>query len=193
MKRLIWVVAVIAMLLGACGSDGGGSGNGENDMSGMESTDMGAMDEMNGDAHLPGVKGFFNGEEVSFVHPEASDAKVADMLTEMMDSPVIVVPALADVPESSLDKVFVFTNGVTPTGAQGPMGFQPDVFDSAPTEDDYSPLRKVNLVTWAADAGPRLLKSAHEIEVARRNGELSVEETDVVVNMPFLAWPGGQR
>ena len=79
------------------------------------------------------------------------------MLTAMMDSPVIVVPALADVPESSLDNVFVFTNGVRPDGARGPMGFQPDVFDTALGQPGYTPVRRVNLVRWSDDADARLL------------------------------------
>jgi hypothetical protein len=73
------------------------------------------------------------------------------------------------------------------------MGFQPDVLDSAPAQGDYSPLRKMNLVTWADHSDPHLLASADEISEARRKGELSIEETDAVVSMPFLAWPGGHR
>lgn len=194
MKKVLSVVAVMVVLLAACGMDGERSAEDTNDRPGMDSAgDMGAMDEMEGVGELPAVKAFFDGEEVLFVHSEASDAQVADMLTEMMDSPVVVVPALADVPDSSLGNVFVFSNGVRPDGARGPMGFQPDVFDSAPTQRGYSPLRKVNLVMWADDADPLLLRSAAEIDEARRNAELSIEETDVVVNMPFLTWPGGHR
>lgn len=194
MKKLLVVVALMALLLAACGTDDGGPTDSANDMSGMDSADdMGAMDKMEGAGELPAVKGFYDGKEILFVHSEASDAKVADMLTEMMDSPVVVVPELADVPESSLGNVFVFTNGVKPDGARGPMGFQPDVFDSAPTEGDYSPLRQVNLVTWADDADPGLLTSAEAMDEGRQGGELTIEETDVVVNMPFLTWPGGHR
>ena len=91
-------------------------------MGGMESPGMGAMEGMDEMKPLPPVKGFFDGDVVLFVHPEASDAKVAGMLTGMMNSPVIVVPALADVPDTSLADVFVFTNGVRPAGARGPTG-----------------------------------------------------------------------
>jgi hypothetical protein len=173
--------------------DDGAGGEDVSDMPKMDSNEMGAMEGVDGAANLPSVQGFFEGDEIMFVHPEASDRKVGATLTEMMDSPVIVVPALADVPESSLGPVFVFTNGVQPDGARGPMGFQPDVFDTAPGRPDYTPLRKINLVTWSDDADPRLVTSAEEIEEARDNGELSIEITDVVVNMPFVSWPGGHR
>jgi len=126
------------------------------------------------------VHGFYAGE-------------VSQLLVGMMDSPVPVVPALADVPESALANVYVFTNGVQPNGARGPMGFQPDVFDSAPGDEGYSPLRALNLVTWQDEAVAEVLRSAEEVQAAIDDGRLTVEQPGVVVNMPFLTWPGGER
>ena len=40
---------------------------------------------------------------------------------------------------------------------------------------------------------PRMLTSAAEVQMAEEQGELTIEETGIVVNMPFLTWPGGQR
>ncbi len=100
-------------------------------------------------AAVPPVDGFYAGQPIQFIHTEASDQQVADLLTQMMGSPVLVVPQLGVVPERALGNVYVFTNGVAPEGVMaGPMGFQPDVFDSAPGDETYSPLRAVNLVTW---------------------------------------------
>jgi hypothetical protein len=79
---------------------------------------------------MPSVHGFYNGQKVTFIHTEASDASVAQRLTGMVSSPVLVVPELANVPVSALGSVYVFTNGVK---GPGPMGFQADVFDSAPS------------------------------------------------------------
>ena len=193
MRRTFFAAGLVILVLNGCGmgeSEGAGDGAG---MGGMESPGMGAMEGMDEMKSLPPVKGFFDGHVVLFVHPEASDAKVAGMLTGMMNSPVIVVPALADVPDTSLADVFVFTNGVRPAGARGPLGFQPDVFDSAPGAGDYSPLRRLNSVTWTDDADARLLRRVAEINEARASGELTIERTHVVVNMPFLTWPGGNR
>ena len=139
---------------------------------------------------LPPVEGLYAGERVLFVHTEASDPEVAGLLSDMMGSPVLVVPELARVPASALATVYVFTNGIE---GGGPMGFQPDVFDRAPGEPGYSPLREVRLVTWEEGADPRLLDSAEAVEEADRRGEVRIEATGVVVNMPFVAWPGGQR
>ena len=62
-----------------------------------------------------------------------------------------------------------------------------------PGASGYTPLRKIVLVTWRDATSPRLLKSAVEVEAALEAGEIAVEEPGVVVNMPFVTWPGGQR
>jgi hypothetical protein len=139
---------------------------------------------------LPPVGGFYDGQQVMFVHPEASDRKVAKVLSEMMDSPVLVVPELAEAPDGALADIYAFQNGVR---GDGPFGFQPDVFDSAPGEDGYSPLRALHFVSWKQSAKPRVLRSVAKITRAERAGELSVKRSEVVVNMPFVQWPGGSR
>lgn len=142
----------------------------------------------------PPVAGYAEGEEIHFIHPEASDPALAETLTDMMGgSPVLVVPALAQAPEAMLANVYVFTNGVMPEGAMGPLGFQPDVFDNPPGTDGYSPLRSVHLVTWRDESSARVLMSALDVLAAVDQGELAIEEPGIVVNMPFLTWPGGRR
>lgn len=159
---------------------------------GMAMDGMAGMDDMpHTDVRLPPVQGFYEGEEIFFAHPEASDPEVADRLTEMMaGSPVLVVPELADAPADAVDDIYVFTNGVE---GMGPFGFQPDVFPSAPGDEDYSPLRRVLLVSWQDEGEARELTSADEVVAAEQAGELDVETTGTVVNMPFLTWPDGQR
>ncbi len=160
--------------------------------SSQSSGGMGGMDA--GDVpRVPPVTGSAEGEEVHFIHPEVSDPKVAKTLTGMMGSPVLVVPSLAEAPEEALTNVYVFNNGVAPEGARGAMGFQADVFDNPPGTEGYSPLRSLNLVTWKDEGAARLLGSADEVKQAQQKGEITIERTGVVVNMPFLTWPGGQR
>lgn len=73
-----------------------------------------------GGPQVPQVTGYYGGEEIAFIHTEASDAEVAALLTDMMGgSPVITVPSLAEVPDTALGQVFVFTSGVKPDGATG--------------------------------------------------------------------------
>ena len=150
---------------------------------------MGAMAQ--GGPGVPPVKGYTEGQEIRFLHTEASDPQVADMLTMMMGgSPVLLVPALAQAPETMLATVYVFANGVR---GDGPFGFQPDVFDNPPGTEGYSPLRAVHLVRWLNEQAARELRSAAEVMDAERRGEVRIERPGAVVNMPFLTWPGGQR
>ncbi|HSO11033.1 MAG TPA: hypothetical protein VLT51_01565 [Anaerolineales bacterium] len=141
-------------------------------------------------AVLPAGKAYADGKEIFFVHTEASDADVAQLLTDMMSSPVVYVPSLADVPDVSLANVYVFDNGLE---GMGPFGFQADVFDNPPGTDGYSPLRRVNVVTWADPSKARMLTSVVEIMSAKDAGEVTIAQPGVVVNMPFVVWDGGQR
>ncbi len=151
---------------------------------------MGGMAVPDNVPRLPPVKAYYEGEEVFFVHPETSDRETADLLTDMMGSPVLVVPELAQVPDEALAKVYVFTNGIR---GDGPLGFQPDVFDSAPGDDNYSPLRRLYLVTWKDEGEAREIKTLQGVREARESGEVKIERQDTVINEPFLTWPGGQR
>jgi len=133
---------------------------------------------------------YYEGEDVYFIHPEASDAGVAEILTDMMGTDVITVPSLAQIPEELLGNVFVFTNGVED---MGPLGYQPDVFDSVPSDEAYTPLRAINLVTWQENTEARELTSVSDILAAEEAGEVVIERPGVVVNMPILVWGDEQR
>lgn len=159
-------------------------------------TEPASMDGMSstGAALPPPVTGYYEGEEVEFIHTETSDADVAGMLTEMMGgSPVIHTPALAKANPSTLATVYVFTNGIEPDSARGPFGYQPDVFDSVPGDSDYSGLRAVHLVEWKQGTQPRPLTSADEVSKAEASGDITITAPGIVVNMPITTWPDGTR
>ncbi len=139
---------------------------------------------------VPSVKGYLDGKDILFQHTEVSDAKVAALLTEMMKSPVLVVPALAQAPPALLANVYVFKNGVR---GGGPFKYQPDVFDNPPGSDGYRPLRAINIVTWKNERAARVLKSTNEVLAADKAGEITIERPGFVANMPLVTWPGGGR
>jgi hypothetical protein len=141
-------------------------------------------------AQVPAGKAYAEGKEIYFTHTEASDAGIAEKLTNMMKSPVIFVPALATVPESSLANVYVFENGLT---GKGPLGYQADVFNNPPGTEGYSPLRQIILTKWVEGAKVTELKSEVEILQAEKDGNLNTTKSGIVVNMPFLVWDGGKR
>jgi hypothetical protein len=159
-----------------------------NAMAGMMGMEMDT--DFSADDLAPLVGGLYDGEDVFFIHTEASDPDVASLLTDMMGPVVVTVPSLAEIPAELLGDVYVFTNGIA---GMGPLGFQPDVFDTVPGDEDYTPLRAVVLVTWLEEATPRLLGSIETIQAAADAGEIALERSGIVVNMPILVWPGGQR
>lgn len=141
-------------------------------------------------AELPAGRAYAEGKEIYFVHTEASDLEIVGKLTTMMNSPVLYVPTLAQTPDSALANVYVFSNGIQ---GNGPLGFQPDVFDNPPDTPGYSPLRKLNVVTWVDASKARELTSASDVLAAQTDGELTIEQPGVVINMPFVVWNGGKR
>lgn len=141
-------------------------------------------------AEIPAGKAFANGDTIYFTHTEASDKDVADLLTKMMKSPVLYVPSLAKAPDEMLTSVYVFKNG--PAGS-GPLKFQADVFENTPDDPGYTPLRRIVFVTWKDPSKAKEMKSAADIQTLATNGDVSLEESGVVVNMPFIVWKGGKR
>ena len=172
---------------------GGMSGRPAED--GQMGGDEGSMAAMPPDApQAPPVFGYYDGEPIAFIHTEVSDAAIAQVLEGMMGSPVPVVPSLAEVPDRARGTVYVFTNGIVPDDTPaGPLGFQPDVFDSAPGDEAYTPLREIVEVTWTDESQARLLTAAADIRTAADDGTLTLDPTGVVVTAPLLTWPGGQR
>ena len=141
-------------------------------------------------AELPVDKGYAEGVEIYFTHTEVSVAELAEKMTAGMQSPVLYAPSLADVPLESQANVYSFTNGVE---GESMSGLQPSVFDSPPGTEGYTPLRRLNMVSWVDETKARELKTAAEVLDAAEAGELTIQQTGVVINAPFIVWDGGQR
>jgi hypothetical protein len=141
-------------------------------------------------AEIPVGKAYANGETIYFTHTETSDKDVADLLTKMMKSPVLYVPALAQAPDALLATVYVFKNGIA---GSGPLKYQADVFENTPDDAGYSPLRRILFVTWKNESQAKELKSTTEIQGLATQGTVTLEKSGVVVNMPFITWKGGKR
>jgi len=137
---------------------------------------------------LPLVRGFTDGNEVFYITTEVSDEKLANYLSNLSNSRVVYTPALKYTPAQSLANIYEFTNGIK---GSGPDGFQPNVADSQPGNNKYSPLWKVNLVTWNNSTTPRELTSEDDIVNAFKNKELTIKLTDIIVNCPFVQWKDG--
>jgi hypothetical protein len=141
-------------------------------------------------AEVPVDKGYAEGSEIYFTHTEVSDATLAEKMGAGMESPVLYVPTLAHVTDHALANIYVFTNGVKGVSMSG---LQPSVFDNPPGTEGYSPLRRLNIVSWIDETQARELKTAAGVLEAAEAGELTIKQPGVVINMPFIVWEGGQR
>lgn len=177
----------LALVTAACASDDSPTSTVSPTSVTLAGTDMGSMAD---GPTIPAGLAYAEGQEIRFVHTEVSDEEIAKLLSGMMGSPVLFVPSLAEVPESTTAPVYVFTNGLA---GVGPMGFQPDVFPYPPEDARYTPLRSIHLVTWVVPGQARELRSAAEVQEAEQSGDVTIEKPGVVVNMPFVTWPNGQR
>jgi len=139
---------------------------------------------------MPMIDGYYKGNKVYFVHTEVSDSAMAEMMSKMINFPTLHVPELKNIPEDQMGRVYVFTNGVPgsePYGG-GPFMFQIDVFDSIPGQKEYSQFRIPYLVTWNNDTKPRILNSESAILKAESDGKVTIEKSNLVVNVPMITW-----
>ncbi|MFN3437122.1 MAG: hypothetical protein ACK41V_05470 [Acidovorax sp.] len=139
-------------------------------------------------AHLPLLRGWFEGNEVLYVTTDASDAEVArEHLANYVPQ---LAHALADVPTTA--------GGTHRPGATarvyGSTNFrQPSVFASAPEpvghanlSAAYSPLWQLVKVTWRDPSQSRTLRSEEEVLDAADKGLVVLEVTRVVLNCPII-------
>ncbi|KRC12657.1 hypothetical protein [Acidovorax sp. Root217] len=139
-------------------------------------------------AHLPLLRGWFDGKEVLYVTTDASDAEVAR--EHLANHVPQLAHALADVPSAA--------GGNRRPGATsrvyGSTNFrQPSVFASAPEplghanrSAAYSPLWQLVKVTWRDPAQARVLRSEEEVLDAADKGFVVLEVTRVVLNCPIV-------
>ena len=63
---------------------------------------------------------------------------------------------------------------------------QRNVIDTVPGRADYTPLWRVNVVTFKPGVTQQTLRSAAEIKAAAARGDVTVKTTAIVVNCPVI-------
>jgi hypothetical protein len=137
---------------------------------------------------IPLLKGYENGNEIYFIATDVSDEKVAAFATNLTGFKINYAPALSQTPDSARTQAYAFTNGIP---GNGPYGFQIPVTIGKPGDRGYSPLWQLNLVSWNDNATARELKSVEEITAAEQRWELSINQTDIILNHPAIQWQNG--
>ena len=133
-------------------------------------------------------KGYIDGNIAYFIATDASDEHAVSSITNNTGFPVNYAPLLNNTSESIRGQGYVFLNGVQ---GEAPGGFQLPVANAVPGDGDYSPIWQTNFVKWNDNATARELKSVEEIIAAQKNGELTITETNIIVNSPAIKWKDG--
>jgi hypothetical protein len=141
-------------------------------------------------ATIPMHKGIYEGNQVLYIITDGSDKDYTKIISEKQEWNIELASVLADVPESALQKLFVFKNGVK---GDGIYGFQNEVFSSTPSQkSQYSALNSIIEVTWKVGQKEIEFKSATDIIAAEEGGRIEFNETRIVLNTPQIIWPDGQ-
>lgn len=139
---------------------------------------------------IPMHTGFHNGSELSYIITDSSDADLAKTISEKQNWNVEAAPVLSATPDSILQTIYLFTNGVK---SDGIYGFQNAVFSNTPEQrQEYTALRKIVEVSWYPGQRSAVLTSVEDIIEAKQDGKLNTKETDAIINAPQIIWPDGQ-
>lgn len=132
---------------------------------------------------IPVSKGYVDGKVAYFIATDASDRQAVESIKNNTGHPINFAPILVQTPQSERGQGYLFLNGIK---GEAPNGFQLPVANAIPGDEDYSPIWESNFVTWNDNATARELKSVEEILAAQSNGELTIAETDIIVNSPAV-------
>jgi len=148
------------------------------------------LSKTNVPATIPMHKGIYNGNQVLYIITDASDENYAKTLSEKQQWNVEISSVIANIPEKSLQKLFIFKNGIRDDGI---YGFQNEVFSNTPLqESEYSALRSIIEVSWKIGQKPTILESVADVIAAEKGGRVEFKETGIVLNTPQIIWPDGQ-
>ena len=141
-------------------------------------------------ATIPMHKGIYEGNQILYIITDGSDENYTKTLSEKQEWNVELAPVIADIPETALQKLYVFKNGINGNGI---YGFQDEVFSSTPSQElEYSALNSIIEVSWKIGQNEIVFESAADIITAEEAGRIKFHETKVVLNTPQIVWPAGQ-
>ena len=132
---------------------------------------------------IPVSMGYVDGIISYFISTDASEENIVSSVSNSTKFDVNYAPSLADTPESTRQQGYVFTNGIR---GDSPFEFQLPVASSTPDDEEYSPLFQINYVKWIDESKARVLTSAAEVLHSQDVGELTITQTNIVINSPFV-------
>jgi hypothetical protein len=143
------------------------------------------IDTVNKQVTFVAHRGFApDGSTIYYIATDASNQDAANALGVLFvnkTGPVTLSGASSD--------LWVFTNGIKGTG---PMGYQASITGSNVGNTQYSPMWRINTVTWEDPSNVKFLTTASEIASFASEDMLSTQIAGFVVNCPFVEVNGVQ-
>ena len=127
-------------------------------------------------------------DQIMYIITDSSDSEYADGLSRIQKWRVEHAPGLDGVPEEFVKKVYIFKNGLK---GDGLYGYQEEVFEVTPQDTEYTALSSIVEVTWKPGQKKIVFESVEQIEAENERGRITLEETEVILNMPQIVWPDG--
>ena len=141
-------------------------------------------------ATIPLHEGFYNGNSTFYIITDSSQQEYAKMITKKQGWKVEIAPTIEKISEDTLQKIFVFKNGVK---GDGIYGHQKEIFSSTPSQElEYIALNSVIEVTWKKGQNAIILESFKEVINAEKDGRIEFNKIGVVINAPQIIWSDGQ-
>jgi len=141
-------------------------------------------------ATIPMHEGFYNDNSIFYIITDSSQQEYAEMITKKQGWKVEIASSIKKISEDTLQKIFIFKNGVK---GDGIYGHQKEIFSSTPSQElEYSALNYVIEVTWKKGQNAEILESSEEIINAEEDGRVEFNKTGIVINAPQIIWPDGQ-
>jgi len=119
--------------------------------------------------------GVSEGEDLYFIRTDTSDQGFAQA------EGLVWAPKIAVLSAEDLTGDAYLVEGVPD---------QPAVLSSAPGRPDFTPAWRISRGTWKGS--PKDLTSVSELKVAEEAGDLTVEQTDIVLNGAVVKWGSGE-
>ncbi|MGZ3237536.1 MAG: DUF7482 domain-containing protein [Burkholderiaceae bacterium] len=134
---------------------------------------------------FPVVSGWYEGRVVQYITTDVSDKEIAKKMgVNFVPRLADAIPPLPHTPgqRSSVERIYSFTNfkqgGVLPS--------IPEPTGAESTNKNYSPLWHMHTVTWLPGHEPRVLRSEEEVLSAADKGQVSIKQTNIVINCPVI-------
>jgi hypothetical protein len=118
-----------------------------------------------------------DGSTIYYIATDASQKGAADAL-----GIVLANTTLATISTSSSSDLYQFSNGIT---GSGPLGFQSGVGSSKPGDQYYSPMWRIQVVTWNNPSMATVLENTHDL--TSKSDMTTTNLAGFIVNCPFFS------